>query len=278
MEEKDKNKRQGVMPAGSFHPVELLHNDRDFIFLFKKIEKLVAAVFMVTNLFSDSEEIRHSLRAKGINLMSLNTRLKDTNSSEQDITVAAIKSSVLEIMSLLSVAYFAGLMSEMNYSLLKTEFTSLIARMKGNPQINGRGGAVKIPHDFFFVQESVFAKSDKRQYQASLPEERGIGQTSSTGEGLLSKEGRVEVRKDMRSHAPNKRKVRSATKSDDKKKDRQNKILDILKQKDKVTVTDIAEIITNCSEKTIQRDLLSLVDEGVLRKEGERRWSTYMLV
>jgi len=42
-------------------------------------------------------------------------------------------------------------------------------------------------------------------------------------------------------------------------------------------VKDFAKVITDISEKTIQRELLDLVQRGVIKKEGERRWSRYSL-
>jgi DeoR/GlpR family transcriptional regulator of sugar metabolism len=48
-----------------------------------------------------------------------------------------------------------------------------------------------------------------------------------------------------------------------------------IKDKGRVSIKDVASIITDVSEKTLQRELLSLVDEGELLKVGERRWSTY---
>jgi hypothetical protein len=37
-------------------------------------------------------------------------------------------------------------------------------------------------------------------------------------------------------------------------------------------------MIKDCSEKTIQRELIVLVSEKVVKKEGERRWSVYSIV
>jgi len=42
-------------------------------------------------------------------------------------------------------------------------------------------------------------------------------------------------------------------------------------------IKDITSLIGDYSEKTVQRDLVALVKAGVLKKEGERRWSKYML-
>jgi hypothetical protein len=63
----------------------------------------------------------------------------------------------------------------------------------------------------------------------------------------------------------------------DSQKDRRARILGLLQTKPFVTVKDVAESVQGCSEKTLQRELLALVAQGVLKKEGERRWSTYTL-
>ena len=44
-----------------------------------------------------------------------------------------------------------------------------------------------------------------------------------------------------------------------------------------MTSKDFSFFVKDCSEKTIQRQLLDLVKEGVLKKDGERRWSRYSL-
>ena len=66
-------------------------------------------------------------------------------------------------------------------------------------------------------------------------------------------------------------------KSASQKKNRRAQILTIFQEKDTVTVKDIAEYITDCSEKTLQRELVALTKQGVLKKYGERRWSRYAL-
>jgi len=66
-------------------------------------------------------------------------------------------------------------------------------------------------------------------------------------------------------------------KNRDKNTARRDQIMDIIRDKGEVNIKDIARIITDCSEKTLQRDLISLVSEGIVKKRGERRWSTYSL-
>ncbi|XKT75379.1 MAG: hypothetical protein ACJKSS_01155 [Patescibacteria group bacterium UBA2103] len=60
--------------------------------------------------------------------------------------------------------------------------------------------------------------------------------------------------------------------------DRKGHVLEIIKNNGNVGIKDIAKEVTDCSEKTIQRILNTLIEEGRVKKEGERRWSTYHYV
>jgi len=51
-----------------------------------------------------------------------------------------------------------------------------------------------------------------------------------------------------------------------------------LKNQSNLTIKDFSKVITDCSEKTIQRELLDMVEKGIIKKEGERRWSKYSLM
>jgi predicted HTH transcriptional regulator len=61
------------------------------------------------------------------------------------------------------------------------------------------------------------------------------------------------------------------------KESRRARILKLVKDNREVTIKDIATHFADLSEKTIQRELVSLVEGGVLKKFGERRWSRYAL-
>ena len=87
-----------------------------------------------------------------------------------------------------------------------------------------------------------------------------------------------EVTKTPKAHVTNQVQQISNSKGHKGHSDRKGQVLSIIKDKGTVGIKDIAASITDCSEKTIQRILLSLIEEGVVRKEGERRWSTYSLI
>ena len=58
-------------------------------------------------------------------------------------------------------------------------------------------------------------------------------------------------------------------------KDRMSLILEFIKSQKTPSIKDIAAKIKDCSEKTIQRELGVLIDQGLIRRVGERRWSHY---
>lgn len=60
--------------------------------------------------------------------------------------------------------------------------------------------------------------------------------------------------------------------------DRSEKILQVIRSKGHANIKDISNVVYGVSEKTIQRELSKLIDKGHVRKEGERRWSTYHYV
>jgi len=59
--------------------------------------------------------------------------------------------------------------------------------------------------------------------------------------------------------------------------DRSTRIKTVLEAVPDATIKDIAEVITDVSEKTIQRELNSLIEKGQVIRQGERRWSKYSL-
>ena len=61
-------------------------------------------------------------------------------------------------------------------------------------------------------------------------------------------------------------------------KSRRERVVEVLKDKGPVTIKDITDVVTDCSEKTIQRELMSLIKDNMVHREGERRWSKYSLV
>lgn len=59
---------------------------------------------------------------------------------------------------------------------------------------------------------------------------------------------------------------------------RRERVIAVIRDKGEASIKDIVEVVTDCSEKTIQRELNALIKDSVVQREGERRWSKYKLV
>jgi hypothetical protein len=57
--------------------------------------------------------------------------------------------------------------------------------------------------------------------------------------------------------------------------ERAERILEYIRRQGSVSIKEIASTIKGCSEKTIQRELILLIRQGLVRRVGERRWSHY---
>jgi hypothetical protein len=72
-------------------------------------------------------------------------------------------------------------------------------------------------------------------------------------------------------------KIKSEIKDKKTNLDRRNQIIAEIKKTGEVSVKDIARVVPGVSEKTLQRELIAMVTDGVLNKKGERRWSRYSI-
>ncbi len=143
-----------------------------------------------------------------------------------------------EIGALLQTAQTAGLISRMNAELLQTEYANLAGFVKEH-------------------SESIRVSSAPATDVVSIGHEQLPGRLDE---------------KVIKSRSGLKGQIKSQVKGQDY---RRKILMELLNKKDKISIKDATSAIENCSEKTIQRELLALVRDGLAIKEGERRWSTY---
>lgn len=95
------------------------------ILIAKKSEKLVTALYLVTDLMIDSEPIKHGLRKNAVALLSSMNALSQLDVKDRVIELKMSLKSVTEITSMLHVSVTTGIVSKMNGELLMEGFRSL---------------------------------------------------------------------------------------------------------------------------------------------------------
>ena len=256
----DSDKKILISPeTKDLDPISFFEKDENFVLVYKKTEKLVSAVYMVTNLFPINEPIKWTLRKGSSDLMSFIITYKDTPSVNHPDFVYNLKTRVLEIVAFLQVSLRGGLVSQMNFFILKQEFLSLTDTLDV---------LSSAPKDVFdeTISKKFFDMADE-DYFALRDTSEGKNYNTSSSLGVIQKMSFSNVRDKG-----------SATKDDLKRSNRQNAILSLLKKRKEMTVKDISQVIKDCSEKTLQRELNSFISNGVLKRSGVRRWSKYSLV
>ena len=95
------------------------------VLIAKKSEKLVTALYLVTDLTGDSEPIKHGLRKNAVALLSSMNSLAQLDVKDRVLELKTSLKSVTEITSFLHVAITTGIVSQMNGELLMEGFRSL---------------------------------------------------------------------------------------------------------------------------------------------------------
>ena len=265
---------------------------------YTKTNKLVAALYMVTDIMDKQEPLRNKLRILGAGIVS------DIHSNP-----VLVADKISEILSFLDITSAVGMISEMNCNILKKEFFKLEISIQefaaeSNPVwLEKFIQEEKMEEDFAFSSLSIKNKlnvdnsrKDSAGYNVkghALLETKPNGhstrigvQKGSTLMNALKKMEGQSFSNHVRNTAYNV--IGSSGAFDQLKKQRRDEIVKIIKDKKGVyptsggaTITDIRTsakgVLVSCGEKTLQRELVSMVSDGVLNKTGEKRWSKYFL-
>ena len=234
------------------------------LYVHKKTEKMVSAIYLLTSLFGDLEPLKTKLRSEGLSLLSKSLFSPNHSVSLRAQITSEFLLSATEIISLLEVAKISRLISNMNYEVIISEFNSLLKVIDEN---RTPSNSSTLSSNFFVTEGYVPIKQDSpfNHSQTNLLKEK----TSQIAHDFVKDKESVNVLDKV-----------SKTKlvKTFEKPNRSEKILTLMKKDRPMTIKDFAVSIRDCSEKTLQRELLSLVSKGLIKKEGERRWSKYSLI
>ncbi|MFA5023047.1 MAG: hypothetical protein WC385_03615 [Candidatus Paceibacterota bacterium] len=213
---------------------------KDDKYLSLKVQKLTQAIYLVTSLINDNEPIKWRLREEALEILSDMTLSHDQHISPL-YKLPGLETVLLKVnhlLSLLDLSLAVNFISEMNLALLKKEYLTLKQSLEHKLKGNSLEQLLESP----LVNQA-------------LPESRPQLETPSYLKINRLPHKNRDVAKDSR----------------------RGVILDFLKGKDWISIKDITEAVEGCSAKTIQRELADLVQKGVLKKKGDRRWSRYLL-
>jgi hypothetical protein len=240
-----------------------------FIFFLGWAQKIATAIYLISGLLSEREPLRESFRKNALELLS-DMRTFSESAVVNEHQLARVRSVLEHTLSLLDVGARAGHISSMNSTFLKTEAES-------------------------FMRDLTASLEDK---EALTPIERSLKDSEAVAENpLFLQEARISYKGHDKGHhkghvvihtktTPSpvfgefkqmKGPIKDIFPATPTSADRKEKIYQIIKSKGSLTIKDIAGVAPEYSEKTIQRDLVDMVESGRLKKKGERRWTVYFV-
>lgn len=285
------------LDGGQTKDISFHIKDNNLSFSHSKAKNLVTALFMVTDIMDKDESIKKKLRNSGLEIISdiYNT------SYWTDIKIKDIIIKVSFIVTLIDIASDLKMISIMNSSILKKEFTLFLKSLEEsienisnetNQNLNNLFNTSEVKKSSIFeVTEAFPIRHNGQEKQNNIEKINGQNSTNiglQKGSTLLNALREIELSKNAQSSPQIKPKSlqKFKTKINDKnnvtseKSNRREEIVKIVKDsKEGLTITEIkvkakGELAT-MSDKTLQRELVALVDLRVLYKTGEKRWSKY---
>ena len=279
----EKNLKDANLPL----PNLPLHRGRseEGVVSYTKTNKLITALYMVTDIIDKDEPLRNKLRTLGAEI------ILDMHSAPSNILV-----KISQVMSFLDIASAINIISEMNTNILKKEFAELNQSILSAQ--TGTGSTDKIENPNRQINLSEFFT------ETPLLGKEGVGGGNSKNHHLarrallLNKEERnpkghtrlgVQKGSTLMSALSDKTQNMSNTNSPSNsnhlnvlKKQRREEIKDSIRANgNNAAIKDIKDkaqgSLISCGEKTLQRELISMVQDGILSKEGSKRWSRYSL-
>jgi len=213
---------------------------KNFKDLTDKCRKITEALYRVTDLMPEQEPLKWSLRERAMGIFSKITELKDIPIYKKARNLEEIIHSTSGILNFLELASAASFISQLNFEVLKREYLALV--------------------NFIEDRKEEFLPTEPVLIQPLPSNINSLTQANDKGHNrhnnkILAKE--MSVKDDI---------------------DRKSKIIAILNNnKDWISIKDIIFAFKDVGPKTVQRELSAMINEGLLKTIGEKRWRKYAL-
>ncbi len=216
--------------------------------VYRKSERLVAAIFLLTNHIAQEESIRNETRGIAMSLLPAVLRMRDQMRAISSIEVSNFYSIVRRLISQVKILVFGGFISQQNAEIISSAIDELGNFMNMAQKSN-------LSESFNLSKEDILGES--HSYKGHIKDIKDI---SNIKDRLLIK--------DMHATGGADSPLIGVT-------SRSMSILDILKRNGNLNIRDIAAHLPEYSEKSIQRELVLLISQGLIKRIGAKRWSRY---
>ncbi|MCR4283753.1 MAG: ArsR family transcriptional regulator [Parcubacteria group bacterium] len=277
-------------------------NEETYNYLTDRVGKITSALYKVTDFMSDKEPLKWSLRGASVNILINVVSLKDKDSQGKITSFAEIFESLNKVIHMLDIASISSFIAGLNFEILKREYEKIGELIETDKKEEILFSDKLFPE----LTDSVHKDKYFNKGQTDIHNGQYKGQALDKGQGLYkghSYKGQGQNMSVMNSYygvggiqdkqrlgsknsglnqnkniSNNNENIINKNQFIDSQKDAQLRdIIDFIKKNGHVTIKDISSNFPKMSQKTIQRRLLYVVDNGLLEKEGDKRWRRYFV-
>jgi hypothetical protein len=254
--------------ANKFNEYKDFIKDKQVSFVIKKTERIVYGVYMLARFVPPQESLYTDLKKTSHLVLKAVSQFGSTTGIGLD-DIDRTHGHLQYLSSLLSLACISGYLSGPNIEIMKSEINYLHKHIEElSTRFASETGQLHLKADLFVVGQNKTAKG-------------GENKMSFIKDTIQNKDVDVSFNKVQTKPKAKTDSFVKQVKSDNQnelKYTREKRIIDVIRDKQIVSIKDISSVIFDVSEKTIQRTLQLLIDKGQIKKEGERRWAKYQLI
>lgn len=220
---------------------------------YRRAERLAAALHLLTNHIHEREPSRVRVRELAGTMLTAVLSLKGGFRAPGGELLKDVHACIRELISLMRIQAIAGYISLQNAETMCESLDDL-GHFLTAAQRSQLAEAV-----LFTKEELLPAHSNQESSRTKLViKDKGFSGTNDVSMSVIKSKEQLETRSDIyrtRTHA----------------------VLDVLKRGGTLNIKDISAHFPELSEKTVQRVLVDLVKDGVVRYDGMKRWRKYSL-
>ena len=218
--------------------------------LYRKVERVVAAVHVLTSHISAEEPLRREIRAVSVSILAALLEMRDDMRNAHASSTKAFELAMRHLETLVRLAAVSSFISFQNADLV-TEALDDLVHFLHSSQKTAYSESMRLSRELF---SDVRTPSFRQESYTPAPREKPpVADTVRNETTAVDKSEQLSQKPSVRT----------------------DQVLSVLRAQPKQSIRDVAAQLPEYSEKMIQRELADLVLSGKVRKEGEKRWSTY---
>ncbi|MBI2021219.1 hypothetical protein HYS99_01755 [Candidatus Giovannonibacteria bacterium] len=226
----------------------------------QKALKLTEALYRTTDLFSDAEPLKWSLREDAIEILNKISGLQTEGNCANYKDLEIIGKNIEKLFLKLELASSGTLISRVNYEVLEREYKVIQSEMSNQIQEENLS-------DMLLLDNSKGQKTKVLDMSDASIETNQVFKSVENASTVIAESIGIE----KQSFESPKTVINALT-------PRKEAIIFSLKNKGSSSISDL---VTNFNgsvgAKTIQRELGALVSAGLIKQEGEKRWRRYFV-